>query len=272
MIETNPQLVPGSVWQRVRKDKTTFTTVLFVSNQGLSDAVLEQFPPQVVFLTDKLNVLTQDVGTFLASRTFHTIDMGTENLIQALLSPPEEDLDDTDPTETIDKIVVDDLEEHPGGGVVVADDSESDIPVFTPEFFNGANLDAAFLSYTEAPFSTGDTLHVLRFALSQSLSLDQLKAAFDLSSPIPAIEKFTVDCNQEHPTVVEPNGFIQVFLEVTNDGNGVGVVYVTSLGDFRGQPPVSEGQPVEFTPQQSEQLVTIPQVQVSAAVQQVTFS
>lgn len=270
MIETNPQLVPGSVWQRVRKGNATFTTVLFVSNSGLSEAVLEQFPAQVVFLSDKMNVLTQDVETFLSSRTFHTIDTGVENLLRALLSPPDED----DVDESIDNIQLDDepsiLGEVVGDpdegddGIDMGDDS-ADVAIFTPQFFNGFDLDSAFVSYTEAPFHTGDTLHILRFALSPQLTLDHLKAAFDLSGETPAIEMFVVDCNHEHPTTVNVAGFVQVFLEVGADGNGVGAVYVTSSGDYRSQP-----EPTVEVVQQPEQLVVIPQVQTPAA-QQVQF-
>ena len=160
MTDANPQLVPGSIWQRTRKGKTSFVTVIAVSNTTLAPEVLDRFPRQVVFITDKFNILTQEVEFFTANRTFSSMDAGISNLMEAVVSPPDEA--DEEESETIDIDGIQ-LDEQPAEPEAPSDNSdEAPAPVFKPASVDGIDLDAHFLSYSEMPHHTGDTLHVIR--------------------------------------------------------------------------------------------------------------
>lgn len=127
------------------------------------------------------------------------------------------------------------------------------------------DLGKAFAGYTEEPHHSGDTLHVLKFLLGRNVSIDSLFEAFDVSNGN-SISSFSVDCNQEDPTTVNPEGFLEVFLQVNQDADGVGVVYLTTPGDFRARPTKGTQNPPQVEP--VTELVQIPQV----APAQVTFS
>ncbi len=229
MIENNPQLIPGSVWLRERKGKQSFTTVIAVSNVGLKPEVLEEFPQQVVFLTDKFTVLTQGVETFCASRVFYSMDERVQYLAQEMLTPPsvegeEEDLIDFDNMPQ---------EQPPSGDNTVEPaevvEADNDVPpLFQPATWdlNGVllNLDDAFVSYEEIPTATHQVQHVITFALGNGVELDTLLAAFAKDQ----ITEFTVDCNNAYPTSVAVEAYQGVYLRVDSQGNGNALVYVTS--------------------------------------------
>jgi len=272
------QLVPGSIWERTRRGKpSTYTTVLMVSNLELNPQLLDKFPQQVVFLSDSLKVLTQDVETFLATRTYYGSDAGIVNLIEALLSPndqePETDADD-DEDQALSGAPQDDavdIDSIDVGDTQIQETLTDDAPIFKPSLWNGVDLNKAFRGYRESPYHTGDTLHTLRFELTGGVTLDALNRAFDYGNAENSvaglvIDTFLVDCNQEYPTSVVPDGFVGVFLEIDGSANGHGIVCLTSSGDFRAretQNPVETSTPqVLITPQHSPQpgTVIIPQL------------
>ena len=255
MQQINPNLVVGSVWARGSNGNTS--TVLAISNDGLSDAVLEKFPRQVVFLTSKFKVLTQPIDMFIDSRVYQGIDEGVAALMAEVTSEPEPDEDDKVDIDAVD------LGDETVDESSVEDEGEAEtIPVFEPAQFAGLNLDAHFLSYSESPYHTGDTMHTLRFALDRDLSIDQLRSVFRVTSAT-AIESFEIDSVEERVSV-DIDAFVQVFLEVGAGGDAVGCVCVLSQGDYRAKqagdyaPPAEAEQPVA----QPEETVLIPQLQV----------
>lgn len=256
MQQNNPNLVVGSIWAR----GSNASTVLAVSNEGLSPEVLENYPQQVVFLTSKFKVLTQPIEMFVSSRTYQGIDANIESLMAAVTAEPDPEADDVD-IESIDLGDETDVDES---SVAEEEASEETIPVFEPPQFAGLNLDSHFLSYNESPYHTGDTLHVLRFALSNELSIAQLRSVFRVSSDN-SIESFVVDSVEERVSV-DIYAFVQVFLEVGAGGDAVGCVYVLSQGDFRGKQAGAnaEGKVEEPAP---EQPVLIPQLSVVSQVE-----
>lgn len=265
MENLNPHLVVGSVWARTANNATS--TVLAVSNQDLKADVLEKFPQQVVFLTSKYKILTQDIDTFLRNRVYQGIDPTVVSLMEALTTEPEpEEDDDVDidsvdlPAEkSFDSMVASTNEESEESEESEEDDT---IPVFEPAEFDGLALDRHFLSYSEAPYHTGDTLHVLRFALDRELNIDQLRAIFrDSDQNTPTIDQFIIDSSEER-VEVPVYAFVQVFMEVGAGGEGVAAVHLLSSGDFRADAPGAENTAAVTAPTQSAEPVLIPQLQV----------
>ena len=289
-------LVPGSIWERARKKGApTQSRVLCISNEELLPPASDAFPPQVIFVSDKLKVLTMPVDAFTASRTYVGIDEHVKALADALVSAPDvEDPDDDEeidfdsvplpeeeepvlsvarsdtkkrvqiadllfgedehakdtpvPTEMVLGSAFRDNAGHPVGGwgatnpeaSVVSDSNvESPVPaVFAlrlswPSSASALNsqLTTAFVGYTEAPFHTGDTQHALKFRLSDDLELPMLHNAFSPSDA--SVDAFNVYSNYETTSVVI-DGYIDTFLSV-EDSVSYGVVYVTSVGDFRNK-------------------------------------
>ena len=261
MENINPHLVVGSVWARTTTNSTS--TVLAVSNQDLSQEVLEKFPQQVVFLTSKYKILTQDVDTFLRSRVYQGLDTTVISLMEALTTEPEQEDDDVDIDSVDIKVVKDGFEQIIASVEEDSEDGEDDngIPVFEPAEFDGLDLDRHFLSYSEAPYHTGDTLHVLRFALDKELNIDQLRAIFRDSGQTPTIDQFIIDSTEER-VEVSVYAFVQVFFEVGAGGEAVAAVHLLSSGDFRAD--TNEVTEVEPQAQEAtaEQPVLIPQLQV----------
>lgn len=261
MENINPHLVVGSVWARTSNN--SISTVLAVSNQDLSQEVLEKFPQQVVFLTSKYKILTQDIDTFLRNRVYQGLDTTVISLMEALTTEPEPEDDDVDIDSVDIKVVKDGFEQVIGGAEEDSEDSEDDngIPVFEPAEFDGLALDRHFLSYSEAPYHTGDTLHVLRFALDKELNIDQLRAIFRDSGQTPTIDQFIIDSTEER-VEVSVYAFVQVFFEVGAGGEAVAAVHLLSVGDFRAD--TNEVTEVEPQAQEAtaEQPVLIPQLQV----------
>jgi len=263
MENLNPHLVVGSVWARTANNATS--TVLAVSNQDLKADVLEKFPQQVVFLTSKYKILTQDIDTFLRNRVYQGIDPTVVSLMEALTSEPEPedeevDIDSVDlPAEkSFDSMVASTDEES----AETEEESDDTIPVFEPAEFDGLALDRHFLSYSEAPYHTGDTLHVLRFALDRELNIDQLRAIFrDSDQNTPTIDQFVIDSSEER-VEVQVYAFVQVFMEVGAGGEGVAAVHLLSSGDFRADAPGAENTAAVTAPTQSAEPVLIPQLQV----------
>jgi hypothetical protein len=99
-IMTPSNLVPGSVWERARKKgASSISRVLFVTNDELQPPQSDRFPPQVVFVSDKLKVLSMDVDSFVGNRTYIGIDDHFKALAEAAVTDPEvleDEMDDID--------------------------------------------------------------------------------------------------------------------------------------------------------------------------------
>lgn len=232
--EVNPHLVTGSVWQRAKKK--SLSTVLAVSNEGLQDSILTNYPQQVVFLTNNGKILTQDIDSFLASRTYVGTDDFIVSQVASIVAGPEEEVD----TESIDSIKLDeqdsDFEKFISGDAGIessTDNSDESIPVFEPPVFGGLALNENFISYMEMPHHTGDTMCILKFALGSKLSLQDLNQTFNFSGKEDsALTHFIIDSEEER-TEVEVNGFLSVLLETDSSGAAYGNVYLTVDGNAR---------------------------------------
>jgi hypothetical protein len=184
-------LIPGSVWRKetVKKGKTRVSesVVLAISNQDLSEALLERFPPQVVFITDRGQLLTQGVDTFVATRNYVTIN---EGVVAAMAQVQAQAFGEDDEVEDFDQVSLD----QPAGGLTEAaaqlaetiglepSDSEDAAPNYPFQLTNTAHelndvLVDSFVSYTEAPWATGEVMHTLKFGLAD-VALEDLEAVF----------------------------------------------------------------------------------------------
>lgn len=219
-------LYPGSVWERSKNGDTTQCTVLFVSNEGLSESVQAAFPQQVVFLTHKRKVLTQTIDTFLNRREYVGTDEHVVRAVSSILEEEEVDLIDDD---QIDNVKVEDEDEDEGSGED-AKESEDDIPVFYPPTFNGVDLNAAFISYSEGPnfADPGNTLHQLRFQLSDECTAQQLSDLFDQRNPN-ALGSIVVDAYDARIEFDITSSW-PIFYEVDMTGRAVALVFVNSEG------------------------------------------
>jgi len=260
---TLTNLQPGTIWKREREVNgevvETFTTVLFITNQTLkTEKARTANPPQVVFRThpspdsDKApEVLSMGIESFLKNRTFHDVDEGAEAMLNALMAPADEE----------EEIDLDDLEiEEDGEEAQLGQEPGLDLPeeaspiaaVTARKHFQGPSIDLpeqhvglvkAFTGYSEAMFN-GDTLHILKFTLSDAVTLDILREAFNVSKPN-SVQKLSVtSCSGNLTTTIDVDGFLEVFLESGPQGD-VGLVHVTSLGDIRESSATPSDQQVE---------------------------
>ena len=232
---TLTMLVPGSVWKREASGKHSI--VLFISNQELSGKLAAKFPPQVVFMTEEKSVLSLGIDSFLGSRVFTTMEPRIEQLLTAITTPEDElGLDDEpeeneDPIEGLTALVDPDDEGEQDAGLPVIDDvGRRDLRVNFGPHPSAELLQANLVDYSESPWYTGDTLHTLRFALEDGLTLETIRSAFIPSDPN-AIQKFVISTPYEDTMVdIESYG---ATLYSTDEYRQYGAVTLLTAGDFR---------------------------------------
>lgn len=250
---TKTTLIPGSVWVRQKKGEQIPVTVLFITNDSLPDHIQVKHPPQVVFLTSTYKVQSMDVEDFVSNRSYSTMDLSREEFLKALVSEDldQDDEEDEDTEIDIEGIPLPDelagttfgtfppLDENTNA--VVADDSKSNelpsVLTLDPTHPLHDALTSHFVSYSEAQANNGegDTLHLLRFALSRELTIESLRQVFGVGTGPLEISEFVINSDVE-ATHIEIDGFVEVFLEVINvggRGQSIGLVNVTSRGDIR---------------------------------------
>jgi hypothetical protein len=249
MIPSN--LIPGAVWQRQRKKDATLSTVLFVTNIGLSEAVLERNPQQVVFRTEQGKVLSMSVEDFTANRSFAVLDSVLAAHIAQIDSYfEEEDEEVTDligGTQIEETLFAPELAPLPVIETVSTTVLERKAPASLPGLSINVGphplataLQSSLVAYTEAPYHNGDTLHTLKFLMQPNgLTLADVRSAFSVKDPN-SIQKFELTTTVEK-FQVEIVGFLDVMLE-SNQLDSMACLYVLSEGDFRApaEDPVAE--------------------------------
>lgn len=266
-------LVPGSIWERAKKrGEPTQSRVLCVSNEDLQPPASESFPPQVIFVTDKLKVLTMPIEQFIANRTYRGIDDHMKALAEALVTSP--DVLDDDEEIDFDAVPLPDpvADEEPTISVVTAgkkrmqiadllfgdeeppveQSTSTDLGVTTPAvpsevpvarevvfgltLINGAPQYAQLLQQSFVGYNEAP----FHTGDTQHALKFQLGTQFDLSmlhnaffASADSVTSFSV-VNSYETTDVTIDGYVDTFLSVER-GIGYGVVYVTSAGDFRNK-------------------------------------
>lgn len=240
---TPSNLIPGSIWERARKGEPSYSLVLCVTNEGLSQNVLEKHPQQVVFVTDQGKVLSMGISEFAANRSYYNFNAKAAEMFDNLINPPEEDeeLDEEDAAilaEGIDNVSPDETLFVSDAGPATEESAEDDVVDSSPSVMRinvGPHpiadlLQANLVGYSESPFHTGDTLHTLKFTLGSGLTLANIRDAFKVSDPN-AVQKFELETATE-TFQVDIDGFVDVMLEA-DSWITYGCLYITSEGDFR---------------------------------------
>jgi hypothetical protein len=267
MTSAISMLTPGSVWERKTKKGSTYTTVIAVSNDGLPEETLVQFPQQVIFITEKYKILTQPIEVYLKTREYYGVDETAELLVKQLTTEPqpEPDEDDLD-IDSIDLSGDDDSDDSDSQDNVAVALSTAErqanfivepVPAALPSLNVGAHanaelLRAAFIAYSEEPYFTGDTLHGLTFRLSEELTLKKISDSFLIADPN-AVQNFEVTFGDYTRVVVAVDGYASCNMQLNANGE-LGTVFLTSSGDFRAdeftKDEASEPEPpAEITPQ-----------------------
>ena len=264
-MEINPQLVPGSVWSLA---SGATSTVLAVSNVSLPDHLQEKFPSQVVYVNSKNEVNTQGVEAFVRKRTYDGIDPVIASAMAAITNPDiqEEgadlDIDEIDleaDTSTASSDALVDLTQ-------TSNDSESEddqIPVFIPPTVGEIDLDSAFISYSEMPEASGGRIHILRFALSQELTFQDVQGIFEGDQ---GLKSFIVDSEVERVEIdaSESHG---VFLEVDSNATGIAAVYLSSPQKLTGAALDAAIAAAEATIDNAQQATATAQASVASVTQ-----
>lgn len=245
----NEDLVPGSVWQRNAKGKSSEVTVLLVTNTTLSEQTQEKFPPQVVFVKGEGEVLSQTVDMFLSNRECVGVDESAANLVELLLNPEEENeeididsipLEDEGDSEDPALEVKDDEAAPAKTGALVSATSEATMAsVFEPEVvqIEGQQyaLNDHFVGFRTLPFGSGNMVQV-DFKLEGALSRQALWDIFtDLGT-------FTVDSSAETLTL-DIAEVVSVEIGVDSVGTVVGTVYLETKAAQEPTPEVIDRVP-----------------------------
>lgn len=243
---TLSNLVSGSLWSReTKKNGQSISVVLFVTNEGLQEKVLEKFPQQVVFLTENNQILSMTVEEFTRARTFAGMSEKMASLLESIIVPDDEE----EETGEIDSVEVD-------GKLFVTDDNgteeeseeeeEQEQPTSsrTDLYANfGPHPKAQALAdnlavYSEAPMLPGgDTLHTLKFNIGDDLTLSDIRDAFRIDDPN-SIQKFELTTSTQTFTV-DIAGFVNVMLE-SYPYVDYGCLFVTTEGNFRDSSKVED--------------------------------
>ena len=230
-------LISGSIWARSKpNNESSYSMVLCVTNEGLPERVLEKNTQQVIFVTEQGKVLSMGVEDFCAKRHYETFDVDAAAAFEALINLLKGDDDSADDQPTIDSVVADetlfakDQPEPEPGASSEDEESASSLALNVGPHPLANILRKNLVLYTESPFYTGDTLHTLKFVLSDALSLASLREAFTISDPN-AVQKFELVTATE-TFQVGIDAFVDVLLEADQWAN-YGCLYVTSQGDFR---------------------------------------
>ena len=237
-------LVPGSMWsRRTKSGKENTSTVICISNESLQEAILEMHPQQVVFLTHRKQILTQPIDVYLANRNYVGQDEKMENVYNiGLMGKVDDEADDAAVDavmEDIDNITLpgeEGLGEEVTGEAFPEDgEEETSIPVFEPALFADVDLDSAFISYSEMPnpHEPGNTMHALRFALDDELTLAKLNTIFD-QSRADSLSSIIIDSHVARIELTVTTAW-PAFVEIDLTGTAVGIIYLGTQGYVHGE-------------------------------------
>lgn len=221
-------LIPGSVWQREGKKKITTVTVLTITNTSLRSELQEQHPPQVVFVTEGGDVLSQDVDFFLKKRTYVNINSPVESLIAKITElciPVDDEEIDIDSIELPSGDGLSETSEGEESGTsepAAEGDSAPEEAVYPFALTNAEHplaglLAEQFVSYSESPWLGDMVLHTLKFSLEE-IAMEDLQAVFGVEA-----NGYTITSWGEQ-TEVPGNDKVTVGLEVRGS-QSYGCVY-----------------------------------------------
>lgn len=210
-------LVPGSVWAKSDKQGEQISvTVVGITNTEVTAKVLDRHPQQVVFITSRSHLVSQDVESFLKRRTYMTMNSQVEMLLESVISAAVEQEEEEEDFDTVE-LPADEVGVQTADGAPDQDYNEGSNFNLTNAHPLAQMLADGFVSYTEAPWVEGMMMHCLRFTLDE-LAVEDLQAIF-----IEEGQAFTVRVQSQ--VMQFANGAADmVGLEVVGD-TAVGCVY-----------------------------------------------
>ena len=218
-LEDLDMLTPGAVYIRANSSKRY---VLFLTNSTLTGDKALKHPQRVVFANDQNEIFCIPVEDFIASSKFYNVSASLESKLDLLLifndeDPTEEDFSLSDNDATDDFIVSDEdlvsSEDQstevmsalsststefnvPASYVETVKDYPSIIFNYNSEDYSGkpaidANLLSEMLySYSQEPnLSVNAIYHKLTFKLPINVSVDAIKACFDINTTVEDLDR-----------------------------------------------------------------------------------
>lgn len=171
-------LIPGSVWEREGREGPVQVTVLAITNDSLSARRLEQFPRQVVFVSERGNILSQEVDQFLSRRTYVSLNTNVEALMSTVLDAALE-------AENAEEINFDEVTPITEGAENIVDGqlelAEKDSSIVSPFNHEGAPILSELFTQYEVSYSANVGTHRLKFLLD-GMTLEKLASYFDGST------------------------------------------------------------------------------------------
>jgi hypothetical protein len=244
--EVKDLLTPASVW--LRRDGAQ-VKALFLTNQTLTKAQQEKYPPQVVYADADGNVLSRDLTSFASLYTFLNVDPDLEKRLANLIvfkatdfltvDDPEDDeevslTEETKPDEEEKPVAkekpavqvrekakpsdADDLQKSADLVSASARALHVDFKLSANEGYSNPKLSAKELSaackiYTRQPDEHYKMMvHRLSFELSDTITIDALKEAFHPSNTVNTVDVFRVRTQHDKEVFVW-DSWIGVFPE-----------------------------------------------------------
>jgi len=210
-------LMPGHVWTHVAKG--TEATVLFVTNNHLSEKLLESYPSHVVYLDAKGNLTSATVAQFTKTRGFSHVEPAVESAIESLVATinqddnitlEAEDSDSAAPTNSTTSSA-DEVTAEQSVSLELETSTNEAIPVVTSEALN-----AALISFNSVPVVGVGVMHHLTFKLSENLTNENVCTAF--SSDVVRYSAFNVLVNGKSQVEVSWDEFHGVYPSIDNHG------------------------------------------------------
>jgi hypothetical protein len=232
--EVKDLLTPASVW--LRRDGAQ-VKALFLTNQTLTKAQQEKYPPQVVYADADGNVLSRDLTSFASLYTFLNVDPDLEKRLANLIVFKATDFLTVDDPEDDEEVSLAEEEkpvakEKPAVQVrekaKLSDEGEIvnasaralhvDFKLSANEGYSNPKLSAKELSaackiYTRQPDEHYKMMvHRLSFELSDTITIDALKEAFHPSNTVNTVDVFRVRTQHDKEVFVW-DSWIGVFPE-----------------------------------------------------------
>ena len=266
-------LTTASVW--MRKDGT-LNTVLFISNETLSEKAQAKFPPQVVYTDSEANIFTRSVEDFVRDREFYNINGELESRLEGLFLLDESTMQDVDLMldDEEDELQVEDKElpaedkeapewqdEELAGLETVTESLSGYTPPVTYKTAEGvvSPFDLTVLSsltesYLQEPSIADNTIyHKLFIQASAGLTKDVLHSLFTVSNGVQLIPVVSSPAYSPEPIEVDWDIFSGVYFQVHGETTYFVVILGTEL--------VSE------TADSKQEDVSLPESEVTSEVQ-----
>lgn len=153
-------LTPGTVWARTRQGKTRYTTVVNVTNTHLTGKMLEQNPPQVIFVDAQGRWSSMDAARFMRTRTLEDTNHLVLANVEELFSSKAATQEVSSPiAKVMEASVAEQSQQEETGNIRIL------LDVSTEEQESYLDVTSEIVAYSTRPmFGTSSTVHEIIFA------------------------------------------------------------------------------------------------------------